>query len=234
MWSNPDPREQIEYQQIKIWECLEVKLRNFKRLTWASPLTYTCISGLDLLKTMAPPRFIKTHLPFQLVPPGFWENKCKVIQSVMLNSWLIAHCEKGGWITTQCFLSLLPDKTIYVARNARDNLVSYYYFDCMNMTQPEPGPWAEYVQKFMRGECKFQLLFTCSETSHSRLKSLKSFLPFTIGMLFTIKCENLFLSIVSWGSWYDHVKGYWREKDNKNILYLFYEDMKEVKETHRS
>ncbi|TWW81310.1 Sulfotransferase 1C1 [Takifugu flavidus] len=32
---------------------------------------------------------------------------------------------------------------------------------------------------------------------------------------------------VSWGSWYDHVKGYWREKDNKNILYLFYEDMKE-------
>lgn len=29
----------------------------------------------------------------------------------------------------------------------------------MNMTQPEPGPWAEYVQKFMRGERKFQLLY---------------------------------------------------------------------------
>lgn len=108
-------------------------------------------SGLDLLKNMDPPRFIKTHLPFQLVPPAFWENKCK---------------------------------TIYVARNAKDNLVSYYYFDCMNMTQPEPGTWEEYVQKFMRGE-------------------------------------------LSWGSWYDHVKGYWKEKDNKNILYLFYEDMKE-------
>lgn len=36
------------------------------------------ITGLDILKTLDPPRMIKTHLPFQLVPPGFWENKCKV------------------------------------------------------------------------------------------------------------------------------------------------------------
>ncbi|XP_062859327.1 sulfotransferase 1C1-like [Trichomycterus rosablanca] len=108
-------------------------------------------SGLDLLKTMKPPRVIKTHLPIQLVPKGFWENKCKVI---------------------------------YVARNAKDNLVSYYYFDRMNQTQPEPGPWDQYIHKFMRGK-----------------------LP--------------------WGSWYDHVKGYWREKENRNILYLFFEDIKE-------
>lgn len=108
-------------------------------------------SGLDLLKKMDPPRMIKTHLPIHLVPPGFWENKCK---------------------------------TIYVARNAKDNLVSYYHFDRMNQTQPEPGPWDGYIQKFMRGE-------------------------------------------VGWGSWYDHVKGYWAEKEKKNILYLFYEEMQE-------
>ncbi|XP_030629177.1 sulfotransferase 1C2 isoform X1 [Chanos chanos] len=108
-------------------------------------------SGLDLLKKMSPPRVIKTHLPFQLVPEGFWKNKCKVI---------------------------------YVARNAKDNLVSYYHFDRMNFTQPEPGPWEEYLNKFMKGE-------------------------------------------VGWGSWYDHVKGYWREREKRNILYLFYEDMKE-------
>ncbi|XP_028990702.1 sulfotransferase 1C2 [Betta splendens] len=108
-------------------------------------------SGLELLSKMDPPRLIKTHLPFQLVPPAFWENKCK---------------------------------TIYVARNAKDNLVSYYYFDCMNQTQPEPGPWEGYIHKFMRGE-------------------------------------------LSWGSWYEHVKGYWLEREKRNILYLFYEDMKE-------
>uniref|UniRef100_A0A1A7WUW0 Sulfotransferase n=2 Tax=Iconisemion striatum TaxID=60296 RepID=A0A1A7WUW0_9TELE len=108
-------------------------------------------SGLDLLKKMDPPRLIKTHLPFKLVPPAFWENKCKAI---------------------------------YVARNAKDNLVSYYYFDLMNKTQPEPGPFAGYIHKFMSGE-------------------------------------------LSWGSWYDHVRGYWVEREKKNILYLFYEDMKE-------
>lgn len=108
-------------------------------------------SGLDLLRTMEPPRLIKTHLPFQLVPPAFWENKCK---------------------------------TIYVARNAKDNMVSYYYFDSMNLTQPEPGPWEGYIDKFMRGN-------------------------------------------LGWGSWYDHVKGYWAEREKKNILYLFYEDLKE-------
>ncbi|XP_062859336.1 sulfotransferase 1B1-like [Trichomycterus rosablanca] len=108
-------------------------------------------SGLDRLKTMKPPRVIKTHLPIQLVPKGFWENKCKVI---------------------------------YVARSAKDNLVSYYHFDLMNQIHPEPGPWDQYIHKFMRGK-----------------------LP--------------------WGSWYDHVKGYWREKENRNILYLFFEDIKE-------
>lgn len=43
-------------------------------------------------------------------------------------------------------------KVIYVARNAKDNVVSYYFFDRMNKTQPEPGPWPLYLQKFMDGK----------------------------------------------------------------------------------
>ncbi|XP_061445813.1 sulfotransferase 1B1-like isoform X2 [Rhineura floridana] len=43
-------------------------------------------------------------------------------------------------------------KVIYVARNAKDNLVSYFFFDQFNLTQPEPGPWDAYVKKFMEGK----------------------------------------------------------------------------------
>lgn len=41
---------------------------------------------------------------------------------------------------------------IYVARNAKDNVVSYYFFDQMNLTQPDPGTWEEYLTKFMEGK----------------------------------------------------------------------------------
>ncbi|MGH0132418.1 UNVERIFIED_CONTAM: hypothetical protein FKN15_049806 [Acipenser sinensis] len=75
-------------------------------------------------------------------------------------------------------------QVIYMARNAKDSVVSYFYFDRMNRIQPDPGPWDQYLHKFMHGQ---------------------------------LCC----------GYWYDHVNGYWREKETKRILYLLYEDMKE-------
>ncbi|XP_075035090.1 sulfotransferase 1B1-like [Mixophyes fleayi] len=108
-------------------------------------------SGIDILEVTPSPRLVKTHLPYELVPKSFWEQKCKAI---------------------------------YVARNAKDNAVSYYYFDVMNKTQPEPGTWNEYVEKYLKGN-------------------------------------------VAWGSWFDNVLGWWKAKDQHEILYMFYEDLKE-------
>ncbi|XP_074132896.1 sulfotransferase 1 family member D1-like isoform X2 [Sminthopsis crassicaudata] len=39
--------------------------------------------------------------------------------------------------------------------------------------------------------------------------------------------EKFMTGKVIFGSWYDHVKGWWEKKKDYRILYLFYEDMKE-------
>lgn len=41
---------------------------------------------------------------------------------------------------------------VYVARNAKDNMVSYFHFNRMTMIQPEPGDWSNFFQKFMEGK----------------------------------------------------------------------------------
>uniref|UniRef100_UPI00398F006F sulfotransferase 1B1-like n=1 Tax=Pristiophorus japonicus TaxID=55135 RepID=UPI00398F006F len=81
-------------------------------------------SGLESLAAMPSPKVIKTHLPFQLLPKSFLEQKCKII---------------------------------YCARNAKDNLVSYYHFDLMNRLQPHPGSWEEYFQSYLRGNVSYGL-----------------------------------------------------------------------------
>ncbi|XP_069508172.1 sulfotransferase 1 family member D1-like [Ambystoma mexicanum] len=108
-------------------------------------------TGTELLVDTPSPRFIKSHLPVQLMPKTFWENNCKVI---------------------------------YVARNAKDVAVSYYFFYQMAKVHPKPGTWDNFLEKYMTGN-------------------------------------------VSFGSWYDHVKGWWEKSKEQRILYLFYEDMKE-------
>uniref|UniRef100_A0A7N4PC45 Sulfotransferase n=1 Tax=Sarcophilus harrisii TaxID=9305 RepID=A0A7N4PC45_SARHA len=46
-------------------------------------------------------------------------------------------------------------KVIYVARNAKDVAVSYYHFDRMNKFHPDPGTFAEYLEKFMSGNVSY-------------------------------------------------------------------------------
>ncbi|KAG8431311.1 hypothetical protein GDO86_019073 [Hymenochirus boettgeri] len=75
-------------------------------------------------------------------------------------------------------------KIVYVARNAKDCLVSYYYFHKMNKGLPDPGTWDNFFSSFLSGD-------------------------------------------LLWGSWFDHVIGWWKAVDKHRILYVFYEDLME-------
>ncbi|XP_029975203.1 cytosolic sulfotransferase 3-like isoform X3 [Salarias fasciatus] len=43
-------------------------------------------------------------------------------------------------------------RIVYTARNAKDNVVSFFHFDRMNMDQPEPGDWSSYLERFKQGK----------------------------------------------------------------------------------
>ncbi|KAM4018350.1 sulfotransferase 1 family member D1-like isoform 1-T1 [Anomaloglossus baeobatrachus] len=94
-------------------------------------------------------------------------------------------------VKTHLPIQLMPDsfweknsKVIYVARNAKDVAVSYFFFHKIVKALPDPGPWNTFLENYMNGN-------------------------------------------VGYGSWHDHVKGWWEKRHGDNILYLFYEDMKE-------
>lgn len=51
-----------------------------------------------------------------------------------------------------CQCQYLSLQVVYIARNAKDNAVSYFHFERMNYAQPDPGDWDNYLQNFMDGK----------------------------------------------------------------------------------
>ncbi|XP_024240746.1 cytosolic sulfotransferase 2 isoform X1 [Oncorhynchus tshawytscha] len=116
---------------------------------------------------------------FHILPPGT-ELADKLSTSPRLKTHLPVQLVPKSFWEQNC-------RIVYVARNAKDNEVSYFHFDRMNQAHPEPGDWNNFLQRFMDGKMVF-------------------------------------------GSWYDHVTGWWERKQTHSKLhYVFYEDMVEIR-----
>ncbi|KAM3917753.1 sulfotransferase 1C2-like [Leptodactylus fuscus] len=145
--------------------------------TWMQEIVDLIMLNGDVEKSMRAPCFIKVpFIDLNAKPMVSGVDAADVMESPRL-------------IKTHFPIQLMPPsfweknvKVIYVARNAKDCMVSYFYFQRMNKGLPDPGTWNEYFSAFTAGN-------------------------------------------VPWGSWFDHVIGWWKAKDEHQILYVFYEDM---------
>ncbi|XP_053445284.1 sulfotransferase 1C3-like [Nycticebus coucang] len=118
--------------------------------------------------------FIELAFPYKEKPD--WEIALEMPSPRILKTHLPSHLIPPSIWKQNC-------KIVYVARNAKDSLVSYYHFHRMSSLLADPQSWEDFCEKFMSGK-------------------------------------------VAYGSWYDHVKGWWAAKDKNRILYLLYEDIK--------
>ncbi|MBN3307660.1 sulfotransferase 1C2 [Amia ocellicauda] len=148
--------------------------------TWVVEMVDAVLAEGDMSRCLRIPTF--NRAPFlELNPLPPFPSGLQLLQSMpsprLVKTHFPVHLVPQSFWDNDC-------KVVYVARNGKDNMVSYFHFQRMNQKLPEPGTWDEYFTASLNGQ-------------------------------------------VSWGSWFDHVTGWWKAKEKRNILYLFYEDMKE-------
>ncbi|XP_078508459.1 sulfotransferase 1C1-like [Lissotriton helveticus] len=148
--------------------------------TWMQEIVDLINNGGDLVEARRAPTHVRFPFLEMVLPPP-----------VPSGVDALAKAPSPRVIKTHLPIQLVPKsfweqncKVIYIARNPKDSVVSFYFFEKIFNLQPEPGQWEQYLQNFMDGK-------------------------------------------LSWGSWYQHVRGYWDKKDTHRMLYMFYEDIKE-------
>jgi sulfotransferase len=86
------------------------------------------VPGYEFFAQMETKRFIKTHLPFQLLPPSIRTQKAKVV---------------------------------YVARNPKDVVVSYYHLNKLYRTQGYVNDFETFFKYFTNDLCELILFGVC-------------------------------------------------------------------------
>ncbi|XP_015284809.1 PREDICTED: sulfotransferase family cytosolic 1B member 1-like [Gekko japonicus] len=116
--------------------------------TWIQEIVDLILANGDTEKTRQAPTQVRMPFLEYCVPPPFpsaIDRLADVPSPRVMKTHLPFQLLPKSLLEKNC-------KIIYVARNAKDNLVSYYFFDQMHLMQPDPGPWDGYVKKFMEGK----------------------------------------------------------------------------------
>ncbi|KAM9341836.1 cytosolic sulfotransferase 3-like [Pholidichthys leucotaenia] len=96
---------------------------------------------------------IYNRVPFlEMCPPGFdsgkdLADKLPTSPRLIKTHFPVQFVPKSFW-EQNC-------KVVYVARNAKDNMVSYFHFNRMNKFHPEAGEWSDFLQQFIDGQMVF-------------------------------------------------------------------------------
>ena len=110
------------HDQVKAKLCKENDNEKFK----IQLLENISIPGFEFFPKMQSKRFIKTHLPFKLLPPSVMEKKAKVV---------------------------------YIARNPKDVIVSYYHLNKLYRTQGFVNDFETFFDYFTNDLSEFKSFF---------------------------------------------------------------------------
>ncbi|NXX73971.1 ST2B1 Sulfotransferase, partial [Urocolius indicus] len=100
-------------------------------------------------------------------------------------------------------------KVIYVARNPKDVVVSFYHFHRLAKFLPDPGSFDTFLTQFLEGTGKGWGGGPWGPGTHPRGLPITPPPP----------------PSVHYGSWFDHVKGWLSQKQLLDILYVTYEEL---------
>ncbi|KAG7228105.1 hypothetical protein INR49_013388 [Caranx melampygus] len=136
-------------------------------------------------------------------------------------------------------------RIVYIVRNGKDSVVSFFHFQSMSKLSTEPGDWSSYLQRFMEGKLVFGSWYdhvnswwekkqTYSNLHYMFFEDLVETSPECRKSLpILLRAPPLEAVIpplqpVVFGSWYDHVNSWWEKKQTySNLHYMFFEDLVE-------